>query len=112
MEEELSMQNGVNDAEAIKGKDVIHNSVSINLAPVMLPSLMPKLKENPLYNEGYAEDMQGNDNTDNMGLVIMDQKRRRTDPHVEFQFMISRNGVLRAIMESPIETGVGRVGNN
>ncbi|CAI9777924.1 unnamed protein product [Fraxinus pennsylvanica] len=78
--EEISMQEGENRSAVIKGKGVNHESASTNPIPKKLPPLMPKFKENPLFIKTHAEYMQGMDNTNNLSLVVMDQKRRRTDP--------------------------------
>ncbi|CAI9757017.1 unnamed protein product [Fraxinus pennsylvanica] len=83
VDEEVSLQEGENLSLAIKGKGVIRESASINPIPEKMPPSMPQLKENPLFNNAQAGYLQGMDNAVNLGLVIMDQKRRRTDPHTE-----------------------------
>ncbi|CAI9782598.1 unnamed protein product [Fraxinus pennsylvanica] len=79
VEEELSMQGGRNQSSANKGKGVTQGLIPINPIPHALPPLMPNMKENPLFKEGPAGDSQNQESNDNLGITIMDQKRRRMD---------------------------------
>ncbi|KAL2471068.1 Uncharacterized protein Adt_39204 [Abeliophyllum distichum] len=74
-EKETPTQDGRNHSLAMKGKGVMLGSNPSNPIPTFHQPFVLYLKENPLFKEG-AIVAPFNEGNDNMGITILDQKRR------------------------------------
>ncbi|KAL2499104.1 Uncharacterized protein Adt_24654 [Abeliophyllum distichum] len=83
VEDEFAMQGGENHSFANKGKGVAQGSIPNNPIPGILPPMLLNMKENPLFKEGSSGDSLFKEKNDNLGITIMDQKRRRMDNYIE-----------------------------
>ncbi|KAL2480064.1 Uncharacterized protein Adt_33030 [Abeliophyllum distichum] len=77
------VRGGENHSFVNKGKGVAQGSIPNNPIPGILPHMLPNMKENPLFKEGSSGDSLIKEKNDNLGITIMDQKRRGMDNHTE-----------------------------